>query len=280
MERVGLAGHLDSAERHLSSKRSRSWEVDVSLDELVEWEALEQFMQDIPSTDQTTSSDRSCSAPHTDVGVAPPVPVRPPMPSSCAMGRNSADARAGGLIPGPWPYMGTGLDGAGPSGFLGGHGQLGGLGANAASLAQSLYAGWQQNAAASLPLQALPMERGVSWGAELLPYMMEDGEAALMDAAILDGPQAADNGRPRPSFDTLGSNNVVDDAPNTVTRPMHKQRFVWTGELHRRFEAAVNTLGIDQAKPQVRQPPCLPALKAACSALITLSLLYDTHISV
>ncbi|EOD05184.1 hypothetical protein EMIHUDRAFT_60341, partial [Emiliania huxleyi CCMP1516] len=29
-----------------------------------------------------------------------------------------------------------------------------------------------------------------------------------------------------------------------------KQRFVWTSELHRRFEAAVNTLGIDHAKPQ------------------------------
>mmetsp|Transcript_15692 Transcript_15692/g.47162 ORF Transcript_15692/g.47162 Transcript_15692/m.47162 type:complete len:273 (+) Transcript_15692:283-1101(+) len=33
-------------------------------------------------------------------------------------------------------------------------------------------------------------------------------------------------------------------------RPMQKARFVWTAELHRRFEAAVNTLGIDHAKPQ------------------------------
>merc|ERR1712185_343501 len=33
-------------------------------------------------------------------------------------------------------------------------------------------------------------------------------------------------------------------------RPMQKQRFVRTSELHRRFEAAVNTLGVDQAKPQ------------------------------
>ena len=35
-------------------------------------------------------------------------------------------------------------------------------------------------------------------------------------------------------------------------RSVHKQRFVWTQELHCRFEAAVNTLGIDLAKPQVR----------------------------
>ena len=33
-------------------------------------------------------------------------------------------------------------------------------------------------------------------------------------------------------------------------RPNQKQRFVWTAELHHRFEAAVNTLGIDHAKPQ------------------------------
>merc|ERR1719311_902441 len=33
-------------------------------------------------------------------------------------------------------------------------------------------------------------------------------------------------------------------------RPNQKQRFVWTAELHRRFETAVNTLGIDHAKPQ------------------------------
>jgi len=30
----------------------------------------------------------------------------------------------------------------------------------------------------------------------------------------------------------------------------HKQRFVWTAELHRRFEVAVNSLGIENAKPQ------------------------------
>ena len=31
-----------------TSKRLRSWDVDVSLDELVEWDALEQFMQEMP----------------------------------------------------------------------------------------------------------------------------------------------------------------------------------------------------------------------------------------
>jgi SHAQKYF class myb-like DNA-binding protein len=39
-------------------------------------------------------------------------------------------------------------------------------------------------------------------------------------------------------------------------QPTHKQRFVWTSELHRRFEAAVNTLGVDQAKPQVKLMAC------------------------
>merc|ERR1719313_2947327 len=47
---------------------------------------------------------------------------------------------------------------------------------------------------------------------------------------------------------------VGDEGPSGANsphdRPLHKQRFVWTAELHRRFEAAVNTLGIDHAKPQ------------------------------
>ena len=46
----------------------------------------------------------------------------------------------------------------------------------------------------------------------------------------------------------------------------YQEHGVWTGELHRRFEAAVNTLGIDQAKPQARSRPiasAAPAMPAA-----------------
>jgi len=48
----------------------------------------------------------------------------------------------------------------------------------------------------------------------------------------------------------VGNGDAGEDPAGNTARPMHKQRFVWTGELHRRFEAAVNTLGLDQAKPQ------------------------------
>merc|ERR1719478_1676521 len=47
-----------------------------------------------------------------------------------------------------------------------------------------------------------------------------------------------------------GGGGMPDDGSGAAGRPVHKQRFVWTSELHRRFEAAVNTLGVDQAKPQ------------------------------
>eukprot|EP00900_Chrysochromulina_parva_P025708 jgi/Chrpa1/7771/Chrysochromulina_OHIO_Genome00004825-RA len=80
------------------------------------------------------------------------------------------------------------------------------------------------------------MERGVSWGGELLPFVMDDGDG-LMDPSMLDG---AGGG---------GMDGMAEES-STGKGGGHKARFVWTGELHRRFEAAVNTLGIDQAKPQ------------------------------
>ena len=55
----GLDGALDASAldgRAPGTKRHRSWEVDVSLDELVEWDALEQFMADIPAADGAESS--------------------------------------------------------------------------------------------------------------------------------------------------------------------------------------------------------------------------------
>jgi len=164
------------------------------------------------------------------------------------------------------------LDGAGPSSAASGSAGGAAGGVNAASLAHSLYAGWQQQHvlpgacggnATSLPmqtLQALPMERGVSWGAELLPFVMDDSADGLMDPSMLEpevgGGRGASSAKLEPGsappndlFDTssmLGG----EDGPAGSKQPLHKARFVWTGELHRRFEAAVNTLGIDQAKPQ------------------------------
>ena len=46
-----------SASRELG-KRTRSWDVDASLDELVEWEALETFMSDLPSGDAAAQESR------------------------------------------------------------------------------------------------------------------------------------------------------------------------------------------------------------------------------
>ena len=267
-----------SASRELG-KRTRSWDVDASLDELVEWEALETFMSDLPSGDAAAQESRRGGS-----GLTEPagggVPVRSAalagLPGSSRMGsadsfrsQGFASGLPGGLPGLPsqaWPGLAAGLA-ASPNlgalgGFAGGSTSMpafalgGGGGGNAASLAQSLYAGWQQHsqgaqAAGSVPfpLQALPMERGVSWGSELLPFMTDDGgggahtglaaAAGLMDPAALGG-GAADGVE---GFDGAGEESGAG-------RPMHKQRFVWTSELHRRFEAAVNTLGIDAAKPQ------------------------------
>jgi len=35
-----------------------------------------------------------------------------------------------------------------------------------------------------------------------------------------------------------------------IFRVLQKRRFVWTADLHSRFEAAVNALGLDNAKPK------------------------------
>ena len=136
---------------------------------------------------------------------------------------------------------------------------------NAATLAASLYPSWQQGLAAQAPykMQALPMERGVSWGAELLPFI-DEGEAGPLMSALsnntgLDSPPRGDDGRhdgmlggagmmqrPGGGGGGGGGGGMPDDGSGAAGRPVHKQRFVWTSELHRRFEAAVNTLGVDQ----------------------------------
>jgi len=155
-----------------------------------------------------------------------------------------------GSAPGGWPFMtatnpdiGLGAQTFGCSG-------TGGAMPNAATLAQSLYAGWQQGPATMpLQLQALPMERGVSWGAELLPFITEEAASSLMDPSALDSPTRAEPPLMSAGMDIIASGGSGGE-DGCGSRSMHKQRFVWTGELHRRFEAAVNTLGIDAAKPQ------------------------------
>ena len=76
------------------------------------------------------------------------------------------------------------------------------------------------------------------WDAEFLPSVLggpdEDRAAENIAAPDLDSPSAS-------------SANLAD-------RQVRKKSFVWTVDLHQRFEAAVNSLGIYHAKPQVRTP--------------------------
>ena len=249
------------------SKRLRSWDVEVALDDLVEWDALEQFMSEMPATDGLPQQQSTAAS---SMGHS-----RPAYPSGSSTGGRGGDCGGGmnassrafpTLVPGAWPMMGS-LDGSMGGGTMGPP--------NAAALAASLYPSWQQGLAgpSAFPLQALPMERGVSWGAELLPFI-DEGDAGplvsvLADPSRLDSPPSSDlargghmggagavaratgmGGGGGGGGGGSGGGGAGDDGGGPG-RPVHKQRFVWTGELHRRFEAAVNTLGVDQAKPQV-----------------------------
>jgi hypothetical protein len=274
-------------------KRSRSWDVDVSLDELVEWDALEQFMSDMPGAEGAArpSSGRALSG--ADIPLSA-IGARPGSlgPMGCvgvprSVSTDSAVVALGlggqaGLVPGAWPLMAnlsaaggggsTSLGGA-TGGVLGGatgalssalSASLSGLPSaatgNAATLAQSLYSSWQTPGTSSqlqLQLQGLPMERGVSWGAELLPLMGGvDAAAGLVDASALGGAESPTSSETQQGANVAGAATSAagaggDEGGSAGGR--QKQRFVWTSELHRRFEAAVNTLGVDQAKPQVRE---------------------------
>ena len=255
-------GDLDASVRHSdqmasgSSKRLRSWDVDVSLDNLVEWDSLEQIMAEIP--DPMSGPAPASAAP----GPAMQANTRTFSSGSSYSGRPSSDlgkhlpavgaSNPGshrafpGLVPGAWP-----LGGVGDMGQLGHTSQT----QNAAALAASFYPSWQQGLGAGFPLQALPMERGVSWGAELLPFL-EQHDDVLAAAGLTDPPGGMDGGAADHMDPSLFSSMHgaahagVPGGDASSSRPVHKQRFVWTAELHRRFEAAVNTLGVDQAKPQ------------------------------
>jgi SHAQKYF class myb-like DNA-binding protein len=178
------------------TKRPRTWDVDVSLDELVSWDVLEQFMQDIPSGPPTAEH---------------------------GLGDSLLGASGRGVV----------LDGApSSSAHFQAASQLGpGVGAGAgAELAHSLGSCWQQpGCGVSVP----PL--GQSWSADFQTGMLSNCEQ--------ESPASATSGAPmEPETGTA--------AGGDGGRQVHKKRFVWTTDLHRRFEAAVDTLGIDHAKPQ------------------------------
>jgi len=166
--------------------------VDVSLDELVSWDVLEQFMQDIPPE--------------------PAVPEQPSM--SYYMGRGGGDDGS---------HFGSSSHYSGGGGSAFEAVGLGGLGVNP-SLSHALW--HQPGAGGGMAIPPLAQ----SWGADFPPGMLLTEH---------DGGGGAGG--------ELGSGA---GAGGDGSRQVHKQRFVWTAELHRRFESAVNTLGIDHAKPQ------------------------------
>jgi SHAQKYF class myb-like DNA-binding protein len=176
-----------------SFKRARTaWDVDVSLEKLVSWDVLEQFMQDIPSESSVAEHGLGDSL----LG---------------AMGRGAIDGTPNSsshfqavsqLGPGP----GAG-DGPESTHSLGSCWHRPGSGLSVQSLGQS----WSADFQTALPSNC-EQETATS------------GASVEQEAGIAAG---GDGGR-----------------------QVHKQRFVWTAELHRCFEAAVNTLGIDHAKPQ------------------------------
>jgi len=194
----------------------------------VSWDVLEQFMQDIPGDTSTVEQS--------------PLEGVEDLPDDSQLlglgsGSRSCDHIGGSLpsLPGLWPTSHP-CGGAGAGSHLNGAGgSLSSCGTmNAASLAQSLSSCWQQHGGcSSLPLPHNSL--APVWGAEFLP-----------------------NALGGPDDDRLGDLNFIEqDSPRansssvaTDSRQSQKQRFVWTADLHRRFEIAVKSLGIDHAKPQ------------------------------
>ena len=245
-------------------KRLRSWDVDVSLDELVEWDALEQFMSEMPGGSSEASASRPASGVprvgSSDLSfgalgarggfMGPGLSMQRSISTESvgqALGLGPGPGSAGSLVPGAWP-MANGLGAAaGTLGAgLGGTPSLPSCGTgNAATLAQSLYSSWQHQGA--FPLQALPMERGVSWGAELLPFMDVGDAAGLVDPAALGRESPTTSAETQvhaiqPTGVVVGSAlgaqqlqsaNGAAAEDGGQQRTVQKQRFVWTSELHR-----------------------------------------------
>lgn len=167
------------------AKRPRTWDVDITIDELVSWDVLEQFMHDIPSE--------------------PAIPEQSPLGGDSLLGTMRGASES--------------VHGGGCSHYPGTCASASGAGVNPA-LAHSMGSCWQQPG-------AVPALRQ-NWSSEFLPGMLL-------------GPDQDGAGGDGDGFGAVGADG---------SRQAHKQRFVWTAELHHRFESAVGTLGIDHAKPQ------------------------------
>ncbi|KAJ1622000.1 hypothetical protein T492DRAFT_846641 [Pavlovales sp. CCMP2436] len=253
-----------------------AWDVDISLEKLVSWDVLEQFMQEFPDENALLA---------TGAGGEGPEP---------------AAARPQGSAP-----KGTGALGAGGLG-AGGMG-AGGIGAFSMPLdSPFMCPPWPPGAMPDFfggsmpPFQMPPQIFGAMSGAPfftqppffppppgglgalgVLGYGMPgthdaeggahshgtEGSAAAGagsrkgkatkrarsgTAKTSDGEGGGGRMRRVGSIDS-GLGDDMDDEWGVYggdKKAAHKQRFVWTAELHRRFEVAVNSLGIENAKPQ------------------------------
>eukprot|EP00321_Phaeocystis_globosa_P004004 CAMPEP_0118819368 /NCGR_PEP_ID=MMETSP1162-20130426/6892_1 /TAXON_ID=33656 /ORGANISM="Phaeocystis Sp, Strain CCMP2710" /LENGTH=272 /DNA_ID=CAMNT_0006749653 /DNA_START=102 /DNA_END=917 /DNA_ORIENTATION=- len=220
-------------------KRTRSWEVDVSLEELVSWDVLDQFMGDMPSEPvQPEQSSSSSDALGLSRGLgSTQMPLSPALHGSqlplMAPACGGSSSRYGLDAPAHQPAH-----------------------ANAATLAQSFMSEWQQGVPWQGALPGVGMPRAISWGTEFLSGTLGGDEGMGMVVADPDG-GIEETGLPRAAGAGGGGLRRNDSQLSMAgsetgehERPANKQRFVWTAELHHRFEAAVNTLGIDHAKPQ------------------------------
>ena len=161
-------------------KRTRSWEVDVTLEELVSWDVLDQFMGDMPT--EPIQPDQASSS-----GAAPALPV---------------------AAPSSWPACG----GAGPSAAPeAGH-------PTAASLAQSFYSDWQQGVPWQGALPGVGMPRAMSWGTEFLSGTLGGDEGMGMVNADPDADDAA-AGRVSPRMGDGGAGERSHSTVTRQARP-------------------------------------------------------------
>ena len=241
----------------LAMKRGRSWDIDCSLEELVSWDVLDQFMNDPSSAeggDMGTKIARRFSregAPPllsqlSGGGGMPPHAMMaggalgggvPRLDSSGGLGGaqaisprlDPAFAQLPGVLPPAFGYDPTAALGGGGGAGAGVPGGAGGPGGDSAALAHSLWSAAWFSMPGMAAQGAVPLDDGLGLGLGG-HYGLEPGGGSPFDGAVGVGGHGHGGGG--------------------AGRPNQKQRFVWTAELHHRFEAAVNTLGIDHAKPQ------------------------------
>ena len=164
-----------------AQKRTRSWEVDVSLEELVSWDVLDQFMGDMPNDSLPVHPDQSSSSSDAGLGLgarlgSTQLPLHGSQLPLMAPACGGSSSRFGGTEPPPHhpPH------------------------ANAATLAQSFMSEWQGG---GVPWQgALPgvgMPRAISWGTEFLSGTLGGDEGMGMVVADPEGGGIDDSGVPR-----------------------------------------------------------------------------------